>query len=455
MVKVRNMKNIDNFSDIVEYMSRFTNLEKNLNHANTRNYRLDRMNSLLDHFNHPENNFKSIHVAGSKGKGSTSKFIAMGLKSQGFKVGLYASPHLIDYRERFTLCGDFFDDKFLVKIGSYMIENLKSFKFSDEWGETDPTTFELFTLYGFLLFSFAKCDWAVIETGLGGRLDATNTITPKASVICPIELEHTKILGSTIERIATEKSKIIKKGVPSFIATMRKEAKDVMINEATLQNSTLHIVENFLIYINSHTSIEGEKVHYIWKDGRDENLTLKIRGRVMANNCALALLTLRTLGFDDERVLKAVQEATLDGRFQTLSRNPALIIDGAHTPVSIASAIDTIDQLFPKNKITVIFGLVEDKDYIHIIKELLKYFDKFIISKPGTFKKSNPTLIYETFMSEKNEDQQVFLIEDADLAINKAYSITDKNGAILCCGSFYLASEIAKAMKSQESKLCL
>lgn len=444
------MKNIETFTDIIDYMSCFTNLEKNLNHINTRNYRLDRMNSLLDHFSHPEKNFKSIHVAGSKGKGSTSKFIAMGLKSQGFKVGLYASPHLIDYRERFSLCGQFFDDQFLIETGKYMIENLKSFEFSDEWGETSPTTFELFTLYGFLLFSFSKCDWAVIETGLGGRLDATNTIIPEASVICPIELEHTKILGSTIALIAKEKSKIIKQKVPSFIATMRKEAKDVMIEEAKAQDSELHTVENALLYINSHTTCDGEKVHYLWKDGRDEIITLKLRGRVMADNCALALLTLRSLGFDDERIVNAVQDATLDGRFQVISNEPDIIIDGAHTPVSIAAIIDTIGQLYSRSKITIIFGLIEDKDYEHIINELLKSFDKFIISKPGTFKKSNPQMIYDTFIRNKKDNQEVFLIEDASLAIDKAYSLTDKDGAILCCGSFYLASAIAEVINKRK-----
>lgn len=445
------MKNIESFSDIIDYMSCFTNLEKNLNHTNTRNYRLDRMESLLEHFNHPEHDFKSIHVAGSKGKGSTSKFIAIGLQSQGFKVGLYASPHLLDYRERFTLCGEFFDDEFLIKTGRYMIEKLDSFTFRDEWGDCSPTTFELFTLYGFLLFSFYKCDWAVIETGLGGRLDATNTIIPEASVICPIELEHTKILGSTIKAIATEKSKIIKQDIPSFIATMRQEAKDVMIKEAKSKNSYLQSVENNLLYINSHTTIEGEKVHYIWKDGIDEMLILNLRGKVMADNCALALLTLRTLGFNDDKLVSAVQKATLDGRFQTIARAPTVIIDGAHTPVSIASLIDTVEQLFTKDKITIIFGLVEDKDYNHIITELIRNFDRFIISKPGTFKKSNPTMIYNSFLDKKNENQEIFLIEDAKLALEKAYSITEKDGAILCCGSFYLASVIAEAMNKREN----
>lgn len=439
------MKNIETFNDIINYMSSFTNLEKNLNHINTRNYRLDRMNKLLEHFNHPERNFKSIHVAGSKGKGSTSKFLAMGLKSQGFKVGLYASPHLLDYRERFTLCGTFYEDNFLIKCGKYLIKKLESFSFCDEWGETSPTTFELYTLYAFVLFSESHCDWAVIETGLGGRLDATNTIVPLASVITPIELEHTNILGSTITAIAKEKSKIIKQNIPSFIATMREEAKVVMIEEAKNQNSKIHILEQNIASIKTHTTIEGEVLSIEWLDGREDNLILKLRGAVMANNAALALMTLRFLGFDNNKVVKAIEKATLPGRFETIAKKPPIVIDGAHTPVSISSLINTISQLYDKSKIIIIFGIIEDKDFTHIIQSLLANFNSFIICKPGTFKKSDPQAIYNIFEQKINNSQSAILIEDSTEALIYAKQICPKDGMVLCCGSFYLAAEIAKA----------
>ncbi|MBK5200598.1 MAG: bifunctional folylpolyglutamate synthase/dihydrofolate synthase [Spirochaetaceae bacterium] len=439
------MKNIDTFNDIINYMSLFTNLEKNLNHVNTRTYRLDRMNKLLDHFNHPEKNFKSIHVAGSKGKGSTSIFIAKGLESQGFKVGLYASPHLLDYRERFTLCGTFFENNFLISCGKYLINKLNSFTFKDEWGEASPTTFELFTLYSFILFSESHCNWAVIETGLGGRLDATNTIIPVASVITPIELEHTNILGTTITAIATEKSKIIKKNIPSFIATMRDEAKEVMIEEAKNQNSEIHILEQNITLIKTHTTIEGEVISINWKDGREDNLILKLRGAVMANNAALALMTLKSLGFDNDKVVEAIETTTLPGRFETISQNPTLVIDGAHTPVSITSLINTVSQLYDKSKIVIIFGIIEDKDFTHIIQSLLTNFNTFIISKPGTFKKSDPKAIYNFFEQKINNNQSVILKEDSKTALLYAKHICPKDGIILCCGSFYMATEIAQA----------
>lgn len=135
-----------------------------------REYRLDRMRELLKHLGNPEKSFKSIHVAGSKGKGSTAIFIAKGLTALGYKTGLYASPHLVDYRERFTLSGTFFGEEALIKSGNSLIEKLKGFTFSDDWGVSDPTAFELYTAYAYLLFKENNCSWAVIETGLGGAL---------------------------------------------------------------------------------------------------------------------------------------------------------------------------------------------------------------------------------------------------------------------------------------------
>lgn len=441
------MQNIQTFDDIINYMSRYTNLEKNTLHYTTRNYRLDRMEKLLDHFSHPERDYKTIHVAGSKGKGSTSKFIATGLKALGYKVGLYASPHLIDYRERFTLCGDFFRDEFLIDVGKFMIKGLNDFSFRDEWGESYPTTFELNTLLGFLLFSKSNCDYAVIETGLGGRLDATNTIRPIASVLCPIELEHTNILGSTIREIAIEKSKIIKKNTPSIVATLKEEAKQVMIDEAKSQNSEQSILEDSVDQISSHTTFSGEEVIIKWKDGKTDKLTLSLKGHVMANNCALALLTLRTLNLYSEDILPALEKATLRGRFEQLSSNPNLYIDGAHTPVSLGCLIDTISQIHDNKKTTIIFGAIEDKDHIHLAKLITDHFDKIIISRPGTFKKSNPEKLFNLFKSMINDNQKLELIEDGNKALKRALEITPTDGAILACGSFYLASEIAQAQK--------
>lgn len=439
------------FIDIIHAMENYTNLEKNIDHYTTRFYRLDRMHKLLSFFNNPEKDYKTIHVAGSKGKGSTSKFIAVGLKSFGYKVGIYASPHLLDYRERFTLCGDFFSDSLLIEVGNFILDKVKDFKFADQWGETTPTTFELFTLYGFLLFSRSHCDYAVIETGLGGRLDATNTITPILSVICPIELEHTSILGDTIEKIAIEKSKIIKKNIPSVAATLKKEAREVMINEAKVQNSCLKLLENETKEIVSKTTKECEEVKITWKDNSVNYLHLSLKGSVMAQNAALAILALKTLNFYNSKMIESINKASLLGRFQLLSTNPDLYIDAAHTKISISALISSIKQIEDKSKCTVIFGSLIDKDHKAIAPILLNNFNNIILSKPGTFKKSDMPSLYDLF-NKLNINSHIELLLDGEDALKRAFEITPKDGCILVCGSFYLASEIAIAFNNLKKK---
>ncbi len=434
------------FIDIIHAMENYTNLEKNIEHYTTRYYRLDRMHKLLSYFNNPEKDYKTIHVAGSKGKGSTSKFIAAGLKSFGYKVGIYASPHLLDYKERFTVCGEFYSEEFLIEVGNIILDKVKGFTFSDQWGETEPTTFELFTLYGFMLFSKSNCDYAVIETGLGGRLDATNTITPILSVICPIELEHTSILGDTIEKIATEKSKIIKKNVPVVAATLKEEARKVIIDEAKAQNSPLRLLEKETKSIKSKTLREYEEVEIVYEDNSKINLNLKLKGSVMAQNAALAILALNTLNFNSKKMISAINEATLLGRFQLLSENPDLIIDAAHTKISIQSLISSIKQIEDKEKCTVIFGSLIDKDHKSIAPILLNNFNNIILSRPGTFKKSDMPSLFTLFKS-LNNNSNIEMILDGKDALNRALEITPKDGCILVCGSFYLASEIAIAFK--------
>jgi dihydrofolate synthase/folylpolyglutamate synthase len=204
-----------NLSEAFAYIESFTNFEKKTTMVE-REYRLDRMRFLLSSFGNPERAFKTIHVAGSKGKGSTAAFAASILAASGEKTGLYTSPHVASYRERITVNGEEYPDGAYVSAVGRIRDFVESMDEADFPGGTSPTTFELLTLLGFLMFKESSCRWAVIETGIGGRLDATNLILPEVSVLTPIELEHTDILGSTIAAIAREKAGIIKPEFRSF-----------------------------------------------------------------------------------------------------------------------------------------------------------------------------------------------------------------------------------------------
>ncbi|HKL59575.1 MAG TPA: cyanophycin synthetase [Sphaerochaeta sp.] len=436
------------FQEVVTYMESFTNLEKQTDHYTTRTYRLDRMHAILSHIGNPERTFKKIHLAGSKGKGSTASYLASGLTALGYTTGLYVSPHLVDYRERFTQSGTFFPDSLLIEAGNELKTRLAGFSFSDQWGETLPTTFELFTSFAYLLFSLARCQWAVIETGLGGRLDATNTIVPEACVLCPIELEHTKILGDTLPLIAYEKSKIIKHKVPLFIGYQESEVMAVFTQEAKEQESEVTTLsEELLTYSYKITEI-GETVEYWWREGLHETLSLSMMGKVQAQNCALALLVLRKLGLFGEKTLAALQKNTLPGRFQKIGENPDIYLDGAHTAHSLAALLESFSSLYPSEGNTIIYGALEDKDHSHMGSLVLDHFKRVIISRPGTFKKSDISLIDQKLRllaSTRDEEFDIRLIGDNQEALALALESTPKGAAILVCGSFYLAGGVKTA----------
>ena len=432
-------------------MESFTNLERRNSGYTVRLYRLDRMRSLLEHIGNPQNDFLSIHIAGSKGKGSTASFLAKGLQALGYKTGLYTSPHLCDYRERFTLAGTFFSEEELISVANTLVQRLEGFQFTDEWGTADPTAFELYTAFAFLLFSLTECSWAVIETGLGGRLDATNTITPKASVITPIELEHTAILGHTITLIATEKAKIIKSGVPVFIGRQSEAARNVFIEEALAQGSRLPELEIEVESLATRTPMAGERVKITWKDGEETKLLLGMRGEVQAENSALALLVLRNLGlYLPQTTERALESARLPGRMEFIAHNPAIIIDGAHTVESLRHLVNSFMQLFGTEGNTVIYGALEDKDHVHMTRNILGVFDHIIVSKPGSFKKSDPDGLFLLLQQEARQmlaPPRVYLEKDPDKALRLAESLTGEHQAILCTGSFYLGGEIAAAYR--------
>ena len=443
------------FDQFCTYLESFINLEKKNSGYSVRLYRLDRMRALLDHIGNPQHDFKSIHVAGSKGKGSTAIFLANGLCAFGFECGLYTSPHLSDYRERFTLAGSYFPEDRLVEAANELTSRLEGFTFIDEWGTANPTAFELYTAFAYLLFSMAGCAWAVIETGLGGRLDATNTIIPEASVLTPIELEHTAILGHTIGLIATEKSKIIKPHIPVFMSRQKEEARKVFVEEACLQQSRLYDLEVEVEALSSKTREEGELVNIEWTRGDSTRLCLSMRGEVQAENCALALLVLKTLGlYRKGETERAMEGAKLPGRMEIIAFRPAVVIDGAHTVESLRHLLNSFSQLYGSEGNTVIYGVLEDKDHLHMTRLLLPLFDRIIVSRPGTFKKSDPEalfLLLQQEIAQMRNPPRVYLEKDADKALELALETTGTSHAILCTGSFYMGGEISRAHKRLRS----
>ncbi|MCK5156026.1 MAG: bifunctional folylpolyglutamate synthase/dihydrofolate synthase [Spirochaetales bacterium] len=440
------------FTDVdtaFSYFEAFTNLAKT-SHYTVRTYRLDRMAGLLDHFQHPEHSFKSIHIAGSKGKGSTAVFIRSGLTAVGYKTGLFVSPHVSTYRERFMVDGRFIPDAVLLETINKMISHLETFSFSEETGYTKPTTFELLTLLSFLLFKETRCDWAVIETGLGGRLDATNVIQPVLCVITSIELEHTAILGNTIEKIAAEKAGIIKHKTPVVIGLLKDEAEKTIRRIAVSRDAELHSLKEKLDSISTQTSLSGELCSINWKDKQPVQLFLKLRGSFQADNATLALLALETAGvYAGGNTIRALENTFIPGRLELLQDTPPVFIDGAHTEQSIIKLYDSFRQMFPDKEGSLIFGAVVGKNHELMADYSIRCFKRIIISTPGSFKESNPEALFNLFTRKKEElqlDCTITLEKDPGAALNVALEEITRSKSpktpILVAGSFYMAAEI-------------
>ncbi len=439
------MKKIfDSTEEAFNYIGSFINFERSKKQT-IRDYRLDRMEKLLKHFNNPEKSFKAIHIAGSKGKGSTAMFLASALNTSGIKTGLYASPHISDYRERISLGGLFFNDSIYIDTANEILKGLETFVIGEETGSSDPTTFELLTLMAFMIFKKSNCSWAIIETGIGGRLDATNVIMPVASVITHIELEHTDILGDSIEKITFEKAGIIKKRVPVFCGRL-KDLPVQIISKKAVEMLAPYFSFDLEIEDFSYTiSDKGTEIYFTDKNGFHEIVQLSSIGSVQAENAILAWLVLLELLNPDKNLKKMLKEglnkAKLPGRFEIIiKKNTPVVFDGAHTPVSISRMIESWNSIFHKKGI-LIFGSVADKNPEEMAKLLEPYFNTIIISTPGTFKESYPEDLFDIF---RQYSPDVQLIKDPVLAFQKSLELSKGEIPILVTGSFYMVSEIRK-----------
>ncbi|MDX9801018.1 MAG: Mur ligase family protein [Spirochaetia bacterium] len=477
------------FSSVDEafyYLESFTNLEKKTT-LYEREYRLDRVKYLFAAFESPHEGINLIHIAGSKGKGSTASYAASILENCGFKTGLYTSPHLLTYRERITHSGKFFSDNIYIKsislIKNFLEKNILPF-------ETPPTTFELLTLLAFLIFRQQMCSWAVIETGIGGRLDATNIITPLCSVITPLELEHQEILGSLIEEIALEKAGIIKNSVDAVTARQPDAALEVLKNAAAEKGSRLTVLSDAMQISNIAVSLGGTSftLSSDCEEGFEYTPETSLLGSFQAENSALAVLAVIKAvskavekcrdcpkvelyqgelcsgvfyheklfaknfflhDFFAEAVKKGIREAKAPGRIEYIrpcGSLPGIILDSSHTPGSASKLRTVLEEVCKHEKMVLLFGSIEGKNYKKILQILAPLFSEIIISTPGVFKKSSPEMSYN-YLKQQVIDKKVSLETIPASALARASESAGKKGLIVVTGSFYMSGEIIKILK--------
>jgi dihydrofolate synthase/folylpolyglutamate synthase len=400
---------------------------------------------------HPELCAPSIHIAGSKGKGSVTAMIASILETSGLRTARYMSPHISDFRERISRGSSFFDELVYCAAGEELRElaenkipaaKISLFDPADEEGEA-PTFFELLTLFFFLCAKYGNCNAMVVETGMGGRLDCTNIVDSAVSVITLIELEHTAILGKTIGHIAGEKAGIIKAGKPVVLAKQTAEALEVFRKKAAEKNSPLFYFPEFAAIENLNVHSGGTDFSLVFHGDTAHNdaqdFSVPIPGTIQAENAGLAILTLKKFNknINNDTIRLGLSRVHIPARFEKIVDKPPVIIDGAHTPESASFCADTFCSLYGEGGI-LLFGCAADKDAATMAKLLLPRFSQIIITMPGTFRISAPDKVYSAFSSDKTT-----LVKDTTEAIRQTLELSKRKGLpVLCAGSFYLASMI-------------
>lgn len=403
------------------------------------NFDLTRMFALMEALENPQDDYPIIHVAGSKGKGSVCAFCESALRDQGYKVGLYTSPHLKDYEERIQISGEPIPRLDLVDL----VDEIKPYVAAIP----RLTTFEITTALAFLYFARKEVDIAVIEVGLGGRLDATNVLTPIVSVITALYLEHTYVLGDTLPEIAAEKAGIIKPGVPVVLAPQRESTGEVVAEIAARQDSPLTLLGVDYQYKRVEASLDGQ-IFTIENTGgaqlaNQEKLNIHLLGPHQIENAAIAYVALQIarqqgIAIDNKSIRQGFINTKWSARFEVLQREPKpVVIDAAHNPGAAVKLRETLDEYFHDLPIWLVFGVSEDKDIEGMLAEL-----KYRVRKIYCVRAAHPRAMDAEALAEKSRrlGKPVEAIENVGDALEAALKDASEGAVILVTGSIFVAA---------------
>ncbi|MFH1015308.1 MAG: folylpolyglutamate synthase/dihydrofolate synthase family protein [Nitrospirota bacterium] len=406
---------------------------------------LDNTAKLLFLSGNPQKHFSSIHIAGTNGKGSTSAMIASILQAAGFRTGLFTSPHLVSFTERIRVNNEEITEDEVVEL----TEEIRS---TIEGSDLNPTFFEFVTAMSFLYFKRKNIDWAVAETGMGGRLDATNVLLPEASVITSINYDHSEFLGNTISAIAEEKAGIIKDGVPVITSAQEPSVMDVIKKKTEEKNASLFIYgRDFSAAIKTEDT-SGSVFNYSG-DSNFEDLVISLPGRHQVLNAALALKTIEVIS---QKPLPNTSRLTPDtiraglgnikwhGRLELVSKEPPILIDGAHNPSAAKILADSLKEIFFKvyRRIILIVGIMSDKDIRGIIAPLLPLASEIILTAPACERAASPDVLSGHAISLGFSYRKTYGVA---AALTMAREIYREGDLIVITGSFYTIGE-AKEM---------
>ena len=391
---------------------------------------LERLTELLELLGNPQKSLKFVHIAGTNGKGSTSSMIASILQEAGYNVGLFTSPHLLSYQERIIFNHKPINDEDFIDV----TEKLKE---ACEQMTDQPTVFERFTAMAFIYYALKKADYVVLEVGLGGRLDSTNVIdAPLVSVITNLGLEHTEILGNTIEEIALQKAGIIKTG-STCVCYDSEPAAVKVIEEVCKEKNVPFILADFSRIQPLASSLDGQSFSY----KNYQNMSLALLGNNQLRNVSVVLEVIDVLKnkgvhISEEQIRAGLKNVHWPARFDLLSKEPLFILDGGHNPQCIESLKENLETYCPATKFTFIVGVLADKDYLSELKMILPFAAEFICLTPESDRALKNDLLAQTINELGVKAQSCATVEEA---ISLALA-TER--PVCAFGSLYMAGDI-------------
>jgi dihydrofolate synthase/folylpolyglutamate synthase len=406
---------------------------------------------LMELMGDPHRKFRSVHVAGTNGKGSTASFIASMLQAAGYRVGLYTSPHLVSFAERIRINTELITEAKVVELAGRVRDAAQKAGGPDGVVGFSPTFFEVATALAFTYFAEEGVDIAVIEVGMGGRLDSTNVITPLVSVITNIELEHTEFLGTTLTQIAGEKAGVIKQGVPVVTGALQQEVIAVIEQEAAARQSAVYRLSKDFKQVPV-TSQREQVFHYRGIGTSYEKIRIIMLGRYQMDNACLALATiecLRNAGIivDEAAVRRGLERARWEGRLELVARKPDIYLDGAHNPASAQRLAAAIREMKPAYRRTIlIIGILQDKDYQGIIAALVPLADHVVVTKPQ-YSRAMEVRVLAT--SIRKLHSSVETAETVGEAVTLARDKVSSDDLVLITGSLYVVGDARAAFQPE------
>jgi dihydrofolate synthase/folylpolyglutamate synthase len=395
----------------------------------------------------PHRKFRSVHVAGTNGKGSTSSFIAAMLQAAGYRVGLYTSPHLVSFAERIRINNMLITESRVVELAGRVRDIARK-------ASLNPTFFEVTTAMAFIYFAEEGVDIAVIEVGMGGRLDSTNVITPLVSVITNIDLEHTEFLGTTLTQIAGEKAGIIKQGVPVVTGAGQEETITIIEQEAAAHEAAVYRLSRDFTR-GPVASQGGQLFDYRGINTAFERLRINMLGRYQVDNACLALATiecLRDFGVvvDEPSVRQGLERASWEGRLELVAHRPDIYLDGAHNPASARMLAATIlDLRSAYRRMVLIIGILGDKDLQGITSALVPLADHVVVTKPQYSRALDSGVLASEIRKYNGSVETTETVSEAIAAARKAASPDD---LVLITGSLYVVGDARVVLRPEADR---